>query len=1280
MKMNLRRTRQSCWLLLCLLIWVQAEEIPPEVFSYVKIEQLPTITNQSPSTLVAFPFDEEFQIKCEAKGNPKPIFWWKRNGEEYDPLSDPRVTAQKNSGTFTIYNNGNLTSFQGKYSCYASNKLGTAVSEETEFIIPNVPKFPKEKLEPIVVEEGESVVLHCNPPDGIPPLNIYWMTLDLQHIPLDERVSVGLNGDLYFANVEDKDSRNDYCCFAGFPRIRTIVQKMPMALVVNSSNSIKQRKPSFLKPSLNDSSHIIMLKGETVLLECVPAGLPTPLVEWIKVDGRMPTDRATEENFGKMLRLDQVSEEDNGIFRCIAKNDVGKATYDFYLTVEEPPRWKIKPESKTYTIGSSADLLCEAFGKPEPVITWEMNGIPIEQLTPSFRHKISQGKIELHNLQQHESAVFQCAASNKHGTILANANINVLNIHPIMMTADEVKYNTVAGNSVFMDCRVFGSPVPVISWTREDDIYSVESLRHNVFENGTLEIKNTSKEDSGTYICLATNSLGKEAITAVLNIRDSTKVVVLPVNQSALRSSLAELRCDVKYDITLQHAFTLIWEKDGEELDVTSTDHRNRFSVKDGVLYIRNVSLDDEGVYACIASTPLDMASARALLTVLDVPDPPEHLKLSDSQNQSIRLTWKQGSHHNSRITECIIEYEENRWEPGRWHEMERVPGIQSSVLLTLTPHVSYRFRVIAVNAIGKSKPSQPSARHLTPPAAPDRNPDNVRGEGHNPHEMTIKWQPLKPVEWNGPGLFYKVSWRLGGSNDSWEEVSVRQHSHTVKHAPTFQLYDIKVQAVNDLGPGPEPQVKHGFSGEDVPLEAPQKVSVDIINSTLIKVSWSKVPKESIRGHLRGYKITYWKVQHSHDGKRSHSDKYFLTFEGDRNHGMVPGLDPFSEYFLTIMILNGRGSGPESQPVTFSTPEGVPSPPDILELALISKDAVTLSWRPPVTPNGIVTHYHLQYQLINDTDEIGELVGIQLPNPDTLQWDISDLKSNSKYKFYLRACTVVGCSKPATEEGITTIQQVPVLLNITSSVSDTSANISWTPGMGKTDLEFYIAYMKTRKGMWKISDALNVAKNFHTIEGLEPGTEYTIRVMTKNWVDNTSIFEDVIETRGRAYGSASQGISTQGWFIGLMCATALLTIILLILCFVTRNKGGKYSVKEKEDMHPDLESPSLKDEIFGEYSIPKWNGLRKTQQYTESIKNRISINSDNDEKPLKGSLQSLNGDLKPAESADSLIDYGDADHGQFNEDGSFIGEYAGKKDRGSAEGNRSSLIMSQANA
>lgn len=43
--------------------------------------------------------------------------------------------------------------------------------------IPDVPKFPKEKIEPLEVEEGDPLVLPCNPPTGLPPLHIYWMNI-----------------------------------------------------------------------------------------------------------------------------------------------------------------------------------------------------------------------------------------------------------------------------------------------------------------------------------------------------------------------------------------------------------------------------------------------------------------------------------------------------------------------------------------------------------------------------------------------------------------------------------------------------------------------------------------------------------------------------------------------------------------------------------------------------------------------------------------------------------------------------------------------------------------------------------------------------------------------------------------------------------------------------------------------------------------------------------------------------------------------------------------------
>lgn len=42
------------------------------------------------------------------------------------------------------------------------------------------------------------------------------------------------------------------------------------------------------------------------------------------------------------------------------------------------------------------------------------------------------------------------------------------------------------------------------------------------------------------------------------------------------------------------------------------------------------------------------------------------------------------------------------------------------------------------------------------------------------------------------------------------------------------------------------------------------------------------------------------------------------------------------------------------------------------------------------------------------------------------------------------------------------------------------------------------------------------------------------------------------------YAQDQVDITTQGWFIGIMCAVALIVLILLIVCFIKRSRGGKY--------------------------------------------------------------------------------------------------------------------------
>ncbi|XP_055974653.1 neuronal cell adhesion molecule isoform X16 [Sorex fumeus] len=1253
-------------LILFLCQMISALEVP------LDLVQPPTITQQSPKDYIIDP-RENIVIQCEAKGKPPPSFSWTRNGTHFDIDKDPLVTMQPGSGTLiiNIMSEGKAESYEGVYQCTARNERGAAVSNNIIIRPSRSPLWTKEKLEPIVLQNGHSLVLPCRPPLGLPPPIIFWMDNSFQRLPQSERVSQGLNGDLYFSNVLPEDTREDYICYARFNHTQTIQQKQPISVKVISvdelndtiaanlsdtefygAKSNRERPPTFLTPEGNTSSKE-ELRGNVLSLECIAEGLPTPVIYWIKEDGTLPINRTFYRNFKKTLQITHVSEADAGNYQCIAKNALGAIHHTISVTVKAAPYWIMAPQNLVLSPGENGALICRANGNPKPRITWLSNGVPIEIAPGDPSRKIEGDTIIFSNVQESSSAVYQCNASNEYGYLLANAFVNVLAEPPRILTSANTLYQVIANRPALLDCAFFGSPLPTIEWFKGTKGSALHEDMYILHANGTLEIPVAQKDSTGTYTCVARNKLGMAKNEVHLEIKDPTRIIKQPEYAVVQRGSMVSFECKVKHDHTLIP--TVTWLKDSSELPSDG-----RFTVEKDLLVIADVSDDDSGTYMCVANTSLDMVSASAVLSVVDVPNPPFDLELTDQLDKSVQLSWTPGDDNNSPITKFIIEYEDAMHEAGVWHHQTEVSGEQTTAQLKLSPYVNYSFRVMAVNSLGRSLPSEASEQYLTKPAEPDKNPTFVEGLGSEPDNLVITWKPLNGFESNGPGLQYKVSWRQKDGDDEWTSMVVANVSkYIVSGTPTFVPYLIKVQALNDAGFAPEPAVVMGHSGEDLPMVAPGNVHVNVVNSTLAEVQWDPVPLKSIRGHLQGYRIYYWKDQSFSKRNRRHIEKKILTFQGSKTHGMLPGLEPFSPYTLNVRVVNGKGEGPASPNRVFHTPEGVPSAPSSLKIVNPTLDSLTLEWDPPSHPNGILTEYTLKFQPINNTHELGPLVDLKIPANRT-RWTLKNLNFSTRYKFYFYAQTSAGSGSQITEEAVTTVDEgkmvIPKISNLTTAAAETHANISWDYE-GPDHVNFYIEYgVVGSKEEWR-KEIVNGSRSFFGLKGLMPGTAYKVRVGAEGASGIVSS-EDVFET-GPAMASRQVDIATQGWFIGLMCAVALLILILLIVCFIRRNKGGKYPVKEKEDAHADPEIQPMKEDdgTFGEYSDAE------------------------DHKPLKkGSRTPSDRTVKKEDSDDSLVDYGEGVNGQFNEDGSFIGQYSGKKEKEPAEGNESSEAPSPVNA
>ncbi|XP_057256625.1 neurofascin isoform X12 [Pezoporus wallicus] len=1139
------------------------------------LPQPPTITKQSVKDYIVDPRDNIF-IECEAKGNPVPTFSWTRNGKFFNVAKDPKVSMRRRSGTLVIdfHSGGRPEDYEGEYQCFARNDYGTALSSKIHLQVSKSPLWPKEKVDVIEVDEGAPLSLQCNPPPGLPSPVIFWMSSSMEPIHQDKRVSQGQNGDLYFSNVMLQDAQTDYSCNARFHFTHTIQQKNPYTLKVKtkkphnetslrnhtamySARGITETTPSFMYPYGTSSSQMV-LRGVDLLLECIASGVPAPDIMWYKKGGELPVGKTKLENFNKALRISNVSEEDSGEYFCLASNKMGSIRHTISVRVKAAPYWLDEPQNLILAPGEDGRLVCRANGNPKPAIQWLVNGEPIEGSPPNPSREVAGDTIVFRDTQIGSSAVYQCNASNEHGYLLANAFVSVLDVPPRILAPRNQLIKVIQNNRTRLDCPFFGSPIPTLRWFKNGQGNTLDGGNYKAHENGSLEMEMARKEDQGIYTCVATNILGKAEAQVRLEVKDPTRIVRGPEDQVVKRGSMLHLHCRVKHDPTLRLAVT--WLKDNAPLYMG-----NRMKKEDDGLTIYGVAEKDQGDYTCVASTELDKDSAKAYLTVLERPDRPRDLELSDLAERSVRLTWIPGDDNNSPITDYIVQFEEDRFQPGMWHNHSRYPGSVNSAILSLSPYVNYQFRVIAVNDVGSSLPSVPSERYQTNGARPEINPTGVQGAGTQKNNMEITWTPLNATQAYGPNLRYIVRWRRRDPRGSWYNETVKAPRHVVWNTPIYVPYEIKVQAENDFGRAPEPDTYIGYSGEDYPKAAPTDVRIRVLNSTAVALTWTRVHLDTIQGQLKEYRAYFWRDSSLLKNLWVSKKRQYVSFPGDRNRGIVSRLFPYSNYKLEMVVTNGRGDGPRSEVKEFPTPEGVPSSPRYLRIRQPNLEIINLEWDHPEHPNGVLTGYSLRYQAFNGSKTGRTLV--ENFSPNQTKFTVQRTDPISRYRFFLRARTQVG-------EGETLVEESPALLNEATP----------TP-----------AY-------------------------------------TKNHVD----------------------IATQGWFIGLMCAIALLVLILLIVCFIKRSRGGKYPVRDNKDEHLNPEDKNVEDGSF-DYS-------------------------DEDNKPLPNSQTSLDGTIKQQESDDSLVDYGEGGEGQFNEDGSFIGQYTVKKDKEETEGNESSEATSPVNA
>lgn len=326
-----------------------------------------------------------------------------------------------------------------------------------------------------------------------------------------------------------------------------------------------------------------------------------------------------------------------------------------------------------------------------------------------------------------------------------------------------------------------------------------------------------------------------------------------------------------------------------------------------------------------MAKSSVSQISSKSNIVVLGPPGAPGGVKVIEIHRTTARLEWLDGTDNGRPINVYHILGRTN-WNK-TWvtvsddviaHEVDRYTGRKQAEISNLTPWSGYEFSVCGVNDLGIGEPSAPSPLYNTINDKPYIYPRNLTGGGGKIGDLSIRWIALKPQEQNAHGIHYKVFWRLhDDKNDKgeWATEVLKAYGnsdHATVHIPLanyYTRYDVKVQAINDVGMGPESPYITIFSAEDMPQVAPQQPIAIGYNSTCINVTWNPIEetREKVRGNLIGHRLKYWKKDHKEE------DAVYYLSRSKRPWALIVGLQPDTYYFVKVMAYNAAGEGPESE-------------------------------------------------------------------------------------------------------------------------------------------------------------------------------------------------------------------------------------------------------------------------------------------------------------------------------------------------------------------------------
>ena len=272
--------------------------------------------------------------------------------------------------------------------------------------------------------------------------------------------------------------------------------------------------------------------GDEVVLSCFVTGKPQPSVSWFHNNKCIDRSEDFVLNYDRKTgKTDCVIVEclpdDEGTFKCVARNSSGTAVTSGKLTIRKPGEAVVIP------IEIKREPVQKPRGPPvrdeEPMVidvsaAPAMMGKPVDEafIVPKSRDEVDMQRQTKITRKQELDITGQ---NILHGETVTHKEVKVIKKVVKKESGEPPRFSkpiqpqvVKEGQDCVFEATVTGAPTPSVDWLKDKKDLQPDNRTIMVFNPATmtcsLTIRNTTQDDVGVYSCRASNTAGRATCTA----------------------------------------------------------------------------------------------------------------------------------------------------------------------------------------------------------------------------------------------------------------------------------------------------------------------------------------------------------------------------------------------------------------------------------------------------------------------------------------------------------------------------------------------------------------------------------------------------------------------------------------------------------------------------------------------------------------------------------------------------------------------------------------------